>query len=210
MALVVSGPQDFSLAATPPSQTVTPGQSTTFGVTVTRSGGFADAITFGVTGLPAGVSSGFAPASTTGNSSTLTLTTTAAVTPGTYALTVTGTAGALTRSAAVSLVVEAASGGGFTLAVAPATRTIARGATTTFSIAINRAGGYTGPVSFTVSGLPASGATGTFITSSPTSSTAVLRVVTDAGVASGSYVLTIRGSGGGTTQTATATLNIAP
>jgi uncharacterized membrane protein len=140
----------------------------------------------------------------------LTLATTAAVTPGTYPLTVTGTSSAMVRSAAVSLVVEAASGGGFTLAVAPVTRTIARGATTTFSIAINRAGGYTGPVTFTVSGLPASGASGTFITSSPTSSTAALRIVTDGSVGSGSYPLTITGSGGGTTQTVTATLNIAP
>lgn len=200
----------FTLSATPATQTVAPGGTAAFTIGIARTGGFTGEVAFSLAGLPAGASSAFAPPATAGSESTLTLTTTAAIVPGTYPLTITGVGASLTRTASATLVVQAAGGGGFTLSVVPASRTIARGGTTTFSIAINRSGGYTGPVTFTVSGLPGSGATATFLSASPTSSTAALRIVTTAGVAPGTYPLTISGSGGGTTSTGAATLNITP
>ena len=84
---------DFSLSATPASQTVTQGSSTGYTVTVNPSGGFSGSVDLSVTSsLPTGVTAAFNPASTA-TSSTLTVTTSSNTTPGTYTLTITGTSG---------------------------------------------------------------------------------------------------------------------
>jgi len=67
----------FSLGATPSSQTVSAGASTSYTVNISRSAGFADNLTFSVTGLPGATTATFSPNPTTGNSSTMTVTTTA-------------------------------------------------------------------------------------------------------------------------------------
>ena len=46
------GKADFSIAASPSSQTVSQGQAATYTVTVTRVNGFAEAVTLSASGLP--------------------------------------------------------------------------------------------------------------------------------------------------------------
>ena len=72
---VTSAP--FSLNPTPSSQTVSAGASTSYTFNVSRSAGFGDNLTFSVTGLPGATTASFSPNPTTGNSSTMTVTTTA-------------------------------------------------------------------------------------------------------------------------------------
>jgi hypothetical protein len=72
---VTSAP--FSLSPTPSSQTVSAGASTSYTVTISRAAGFADNLTFSVAGLPSATTASFSPNPTAGNSSTLTVTTTA-------------------------------------------------------------------------------------------------------------------------------------
>jgi cytochrome c peroxidase len=67
----------FALGATPSSQTVSAGASTSYTFNVSRTTGFTDNLTFSVTGLPAATTASFSPNPTTGNSSTMTVTTTA-------------------------------------------------------------------------------------------------------------------------------------
>ena len=74
---VTPGGPPFGLTPTPSSQTVSAGASTNYTVTISRSAGFADNLTFSVTGLPAATTATFSPNPTTGNSSTMTVTTTA-------------------------------------------------------------------------------------------------------------------------------------
>src|SRR5262249_31356550 len=71
IALTVTGASDFSLAAT--SASVVQGGTATSTITVTRLGGFAGTVALSASGLPAGVTASFNPASTTGTS-TLTFT----------------------------------------------------------------------------------------------------------------------------------------
>src|SRR5438270_3310974 len=68
----------FSLTATPSSQTLSAGASASYTVTISRTAGFADNLTFSVAGLPAAATASFSPNPTSGNSSTLTVFTTAA------------------------------------------------------------------------------------------------------------------------------------
>jgi cytochrome c peroxidase len=74
---VTPGGPPFGLGATPSSQTVTAGTSTSYTVTISRTAGFTDNLTFSVAGLPAATTASFSPNSTSGNSSTMTVTTTA-------------------------------------------------------------------------------------------------------------------------------------
>ena len=54
VTLTVTAPANFSLSAAPASQTVQPGGSAAYTLTVTPSGGFSGAVTFGVSGVPLG------------------------------------------------------------------------------------------------------------------------------------------------------------
>jgi uncharacterized membrane protein len=99
---------DFSLSASPSSQTVKRGSKTTFKVTVTALGPFTSAVTFNVaSGLPARVTSSFSPTSVTGSgSTTLTLTTRTKSATGTYALQIKAAGGGVTHFITVSLTVQ--------------------------------------------------------------------------------------------------------
>lgn len=84
---------DFSLSVSPSSNSVgRNGGTVTYTVTISRTGGFADSISFSVSGLPTGATGTFNPSPTTGNTSTLTVTVPSSSPRGTYTLTITGTA----------------------------------------------------------------------------------------------------------------------
>jgi subtilisin family serine protease len=192
---------DFSVSATPASQTVVQGASTTYTATVTPSGGFTGTVTFSASGLPSGASASFNPTSvTTSGSSTMTVTTSTTTTAGIYLITITGTSGALTHSAIVTLVVNAPATAVFTLSASPASHTIRRGSTTTYTVTITRSGGFADSVNLSVSGLPA-GAAGSFAPNPATGTSSTLTVTTARSTAVGTYPLTITGTGGGLTRT---------
>jgi hypothetical protein len=198
---------DFALTATPASQSITAGNSTSYTATVTPSGGYTGTVTFSVTGLPAGATGTFTPTSvTTSGSSTLGITTTAAVAAGTYPLTISGTDGTLTHTASVNLVVKAPVVGDFTITASPASQTVAAGSSTSYTATITPSGGFTDTVVFSASGLPA-GATATFApTSVPGTGNSTMTVTTTAATAAGTYVVTITGTGSTITHSTTVTL----
>jgi hypothetical protein len=101
-----SGP-DFTIAATPGSQTVAAGGITTYTVTVAPQNGFIGTVALSANGLPSGASATFNPTSISGSgSSTLTVTTASSTPAGSYTLTSTGTSGSLSHSANVTLTVS--------------------------------------------------------------------------------------------------------
>ncbi len=199
---------DFSVSATPASQTVVQGASTTYTATVTPSGGFSGAVIFSASGLPIGAIPSFNPASvTTSGSSTMTVTTTATTPAGNYQITITGTSGTLTHSATVTLVVNAPATADFTLSASPASHTIRRGSTTTYTVTITRSGGFADSVNLSVSGLPA-GAAGSFAPNPATGTSSTLTVTTARSTAVGTYPVTITGTAGALTRTTSVTLVI--
>lgn len=101
------GTPDFNIAASPASQTVTRGSSTTYTVTVGALNGFTGTVSLSVSGLPSRTTASFNPSSVAGSgSSTLTITTANRTPAGTKTLTITGTSGSLSHSTTVSLVVQ--------------------------------------------------------------------------------------------------------
>jgi hypothetical protein len=197
---------DFSLLATPGSQTIVLGQSAPYTATVTPLNGFAGAVGLTVTGLPPGVTAAFSPTSITGSgSSSMTLVANAAV-PGTYPLTVNGTSGNLTHTAGVSLTVAAAPD--FSFVVAPSNQTVAAGLSAPYTATVTALNGFTGTASITVSGLP-SGVTAGFSPASVTGSGSSTMTLTVAGTTiPGTYTLTVSGNSGNITHTAGVSLTV--
>jgi len=109
VTLVVNSlnPPDFSISASPSSQTVQHGSSTSYTVTIGSVNGFAGTVNFSVSGLPNRSGGSFNPTSVAGSgSSILTVTTSHKTGVGTKVLTITGTSGSLTHSTNVTLVVQ--------------------------------------------------------------------------------------------------------
>jgi serine protease len=109
LALEAANPQPgFKLDVTPASQTVSQGQTATYGVSLTSVLGFTDPVTLSVSSTPAlNATTTFTPnPATPGSSSTLTITTSTATAAGSYTLTITGTSGAITKSRTVTLTVR--------------------------------------------------------------------------------------------------------
>lgn len=93
---------DFSMQASPASLTVAAGQSGTTTLTVTPSGGFAQAVTFSCSGLPVGASCSFSPASVTPSGGAATATLTIGTNGGAVAMSAGGSSGFEVRAAALS------------------------------------------------------------------------------------------------------------
>ena len=185
-----------SVDVLPAGRTIVAGETTTYMATVASQNGYNGSGNYSITGLPADATGSFSPSTFTGSgSTTLTVTTTAATTPGTYQLTVTAadTSNTPADSEVVTLVVNPpAPTGGFSLGASPSSRSIAPGQSTTFDATVTAQAGYTGSGAFSVTGLPA-GAGDSFSPAvySNGSGSTTLTVTTDASTPAGTYPLTI-------------------
>jgi hypothetical protein len=99
--------------------------------------------------------------------------------------------------------------GDFTVAATPASRTVAPGASTTYTATISALNGFTGAVALSVTGAPAGTTTGFTPASVNGSGTATLNVTTSSGTPAGLSTLTITGTSGPLSRSATITLVIA-
>ena len=188
---------DFTLSATPASRSVTAGGQTTYTVSIGTQNGFAGAVNLSVSGLPSGTIASFNPTPVNGwGSSTLTVSTSSSTTAGTYTLAITGSSGALTHRATVSLTVTSPSTQNFTLSASPASQTVSAGSSTSYHVTVTASGGFASTVNFSVSGLPRH-AQASFHPSSVTGSgSSTLTVSTSGRTPSGTYTLTLTGTGG--------------
>jgi uncharacterized membrane protein len=206
VSLTVTPPPDFTIAASPSTQSAPVGGSTTYTTTLTAVNGFSGTVTLSASGLPAGVTASFNPATVAGSgSSTATITVGSGVAAGTYTLTLTGTSGSLTHSASVSLTVT-----DFTIAASPSTQTVAAGGSTTYTTTLTAVNGFSGTVTLSASGLPA-GVTASFNPATVTGSGPSTATITvGSGVAAGTYTLTLTGTSGSLAHSANVSLTVTP
>ncbi len=204
-SLTVVAPPDFSLAAAPTTVTVSSAATGTSAITIARTGAFAGAVSFAMQSAQAGITGVFAPASTTDNSTSLTISATSAVAVGTYPVTITGNGvGIGDRTVAVSVNVVAAPS--FSLSAAPATLSINAGSNATSTVTITRVGGFAGEVTLALTSAQA-GITGTFAPPATTGASTVATLNVAASVPVGTYTATITGTSPDQTSR-TATLSI--
>jgi uncharacterized membrane protein len=201
VAYAAGGKADFSLGTSPSSQTVTAGQAATYSVSITRSNGFAGAVTLSVAGLPSGTTAAWkladgtvtnvVPASQ--NTASLVLQTAATTPAATTTPVITAVSGNLSHTASVTLVVQGAAQPSFTLAATPATQTVVQTDSTSYALSITRSGGFSGALALSISGLP-NGASATFSPNPVTGSTTTVTIDTAGNASAGAYTLTINGS----------------
>jgi serine protease len=198
---------DFTLSASPSSVSTSPGASVSYSVSVGSSGGFNGSVALSVSGVPSATTSTFSPSSVVApGSSTLSVATSSSTSPGTYSLTITGTSGTLVHTTSVTLVVNASSD--FALSISPGSRSIRAGGTTSYSVSVSSLSGFTGTVTFSVSGLP-QGASASFNPTSVTGAgSSTLAVQTTASTTSGRVTLVVTGTSGAISHTVAAALTI--
>jgi all-beta uncharacterized protein len=101
-----ANPGNFSLSIAPGSQTVTAGNSISYTVTITRTGGFTGAVHLAPSGVPTGATVTFSPNDTTGSTSTMNVSTITTASTGTFTITVTGTNAGASRTATTNLTIN--------------------------------------------------------------------------------------------------------
>ncbi|HXZ41206.1 MAG TPA: hypothetical protein VEG68_10740 [Terriglobales bacterium] len=209
VTLVVVTP-DFSISASPASQTVAVGGSLSYTAKLAALNGFSGTVGLTVTGCPSNTTCTLKPTSVPfppGQNSTLTVQTTSTTPGGTYTLTITGTSGSLIHTASVTLVVKAPD---FSITSGTSLLSIKPGATAKYGLTLTPLTGFKGSVTLTVSGLP-SNSSGAFSVSPvtvtyPKASKSTLSVSTTTSVPAGTYTLTITGTSGTLTHSITVTL----
>jgi cellulose 1,4-beta-cellobiosidase len=96
----------FTLASSAASLSLVDGGKATSTIAIVPSGGFNSAVALAVTGLPAGVSASFSPATTT-SASTLTLAAASNAGTGSFTATIVATSGSLTKTETIPVTVTA-------------------------------------------------------------------------------------------------------
>ncbi len=196
---------DFSLTATPSMMSVAPGGSTGYTTTVGALAGFTGTVALSVSGLPAGATGTFSPATiTSSGSSALTIVTSAGTPAGSYTVTIRGTSGPVSHTATVTLTVTPV--GDFTITATPVSRTVQNGNNAPYTITITPAGGFTSAVSLSTGTLPKFvGATFSPATIAPSGSS-VLTLTTKKQTKSGTATVTVTGTSGTLAHSTTVTL----
>ena len=203
LALVITQAAGYTLGISAGLQ-LAPGQSGVVNVAITRNA-FPSPVALSVEGLPTGATAAFAPNPSTADASSLTISAGTA-TPGSYTITVRGTANGLTdRLVTCTLTIAAPS---YSLSLNRTTLALQQGQSSNIAVALLRSD-FTGTVSFSLVDLPA-GATASFAPASTDGNSTVL--IVNAGSASvGSSTVTIRSNATGLAERAASfTLAVVP
>ena len=203
---------DFSITASPGSQTVVRGSSTTYTVSTQATSGAPRPVSLSVSGLPAGATGTFNPASVNaGGSSVLTVSTTTATPAGTVGLVITGNYSSppATHTTAVSLTVTAPVLDDFAIAASPSAQTVVQGSSAMYTVSTQVASGIARTVTLSAGGLGA-GATGSFNPASVTAGgSSVLTIATTTTAATGTFTLSVAGQyPSGATHSTTVNLTV--
>ncbi|MEV7008491.1 M4 family metallopeptidase [Streptosporangium sp. NPDC051022] len=207
----ISNPNDYSIAVNPTAGTVQAGSSVTATVNASLVSGNAQSVSLTATGAPSGATVSFSPASiNTGQSSTVTINTTANTPSGTYTININGSAASGSRSTAYKLTVT---GGGqgqddFSVSVNPSSATVAPGGSTNATLATAVTSGNAQSVSLSASGAPA-GATVSFSPASVTAGqSSTVSIATSSSTPAGTYTITLTGAGTSATHGTSFTLTV--
>jgi kumamolisin len=212
VSLTVTAPASpaFTISASPTSVSVVQGSNGTSTITTAVSGGFDSAIALSASGQPAGVTVSFNPTSIAApgsGTSMMTMAVASTTATGAYTITVTGTGGGLSHTATVSLTVTAPSTGSFTISVSPTSGYLDQGQSGYAVVTTKVSGGFDSAITLSATGVP-SGVTYSFSPASiaaPGSGTSDFNLTVSSNAPTGTYPITITGTGGGITNTTTLT-----
>lgn len=203
-------PVEFGVSVDPASVTVAAGASGSVGVKTT-SGATVEDVTLSATGLPSGVTADFQPATVkSGSGAKLSLSVASGTPDGTHQVTVNAkSASGVTKTSTLSLTIGAGSpGADFGLGLSPASVKVNPGGNISTTVTSTVVGGTSADVTLSASGLP-SGAQAVFQPASIKSGTnAKLTITTTSSTPAGNYSVTVTGTSGSITRSATLALTV--
>jgi hypothetical protein len=212
-----SSAPDYSVQVSPAApQTITPGSSMVYNLTLTPENGFNGTVTLLSFGAPPGTSA-FSPGQLTFSGSsqaqtaTLTLNTSTTAKAKTYYPLITAFSADRLHDFQGTLTLSTSGGSpNFTIAAAPSSQTVLPGGSATYTVTAAAQNGFTGSIALGASGLP-SGATASFNPASISSSgTSTLTVTTAGSTPTGSSTITVTGTSGSLSHTTSVTLVVSP
>lgn len=220
VALTQTGYADFSISASPITLSVVQSTSGTISLTLTSVNGFNSPIglsaAWGGT-TPSGVTFTFPTlvSPPLGGSAAVTFTVTASSTAsvGTFTVRVTGTSGFVRHS--IDLVIQVSSSArDFTISLSPDSLSLVQGAQASSTVSVQSIGSFASGVTLTSSGAP-SGMSVTVVSNPVTpaaggTASSTLTISTSASIPVGSYGITIAGSTGSLSHSATLTVVVTP
>ena len=202
---------NFAMTQSASSGSAVTGKTATFTVGVTESGSAKNSVSLTVK-APTGITASVSPASITpGTAATVTLSVGSTATAGAQTVTVTGSNSSGTQSVSYSLTVTQPPT--LTLSSAPASASVVQGATTAVSLAATTGGGFTGNITWSVSGLP-SGVTAAWSanpqtpTSANSTNTQTLKLTASSTAGVASTAITVTAAGAGLTASKQVTLAV--
>jgi uncharacterized membrane protein len=137
----------------------------------------------------------------------MTITVSATTPTGTYPFTVKGTGGGLQQTTTVTLTVT---GSNFTISASPSSLRIQRGHQGTSTITTAISGGFNSSITLSASGVP-SHTTVSFSRNpipAPGNGSSTMTITVGSNAPTGTYPITVKGTGGGIQQTATVELTV--
>jgi len=198
VVVTVTATPNFTLAASQTALTIQAGQAAgAMSATIRNlTGNFNSAVALSVSGLPAGVTGGFSPATLAApgtGTSTLTLTAGSTAVAGQYKATISATGGTVTQTS--SLLLTVVGGPGFTLKSSVTSVALTAGASFSTTLSYTAVNSFNSAVTLAVGTLPA-GVTATLSspTISGTTGSALLTIQTATTTPAGSYSITVAGT----------------
>ncbi|HEV2328929.1 MAG TPA: autotransporter-associated beta strand repeat-containing protein [Verrucomicrobiae bacterium] len=189
---------EFSVTPAVTAPTLSVGSSTNFTVSVAPLGGFSNAVSLAVNGLPPGANGTFispvvnlAALNYVSTNVTLSITTSGSTPAGIYPLSIVSTSGSVSHTNVITLAV-----GNFSLSAVPPSQTISSGTGTSYLITVATNSGFSGTVFFGVTGLPANTTAGFSPSSLSGAGSSTLTVNAAANISSGLYTLTVNATNG--------------
>ena len=207
LPLTITAASSFTLSGSASTVAITAGSTGQMTVTSAHVGVFNSAIGLSVSGLPAGVTASLSKttlASPGDGSVTATFTVASSVAAGSYPVTVVGTGGGVSQSAAVVLTISGAKAG-FTLVLNNSAMTVQQGvASSPLIVSIgNFSGGFNSTITLGFSGVP----TGmSYANTAATTGNNLINIsfalTASSATPAGTYPITVTGSGAGIVHTA--------
>ena len=193
---------DFQIAANPNAVTLSPGQYAAVDVAIAWNGPSRN-VALALDGAPNGVAGVFNPTTTAGSTSRLDIGAANNAAPGTYAVTVRGTSGSRSHSAAVAVAVTAPTAD-FSMELSASLVSVKCGLSTSVGVSIERQG-LVEPVTLSLRDVP-TGVDATFAPDPEVGGGSTLSVVVGASTVPGSYALYIDATAGSIQHTNTLAL----
>jgi len=198
--LVVKEAPSFSITLSEEKISVIQGESADITVDIESSGGFSEVVSLSVRGLTEGLTANFNPESDNAPyTSTLTITASSDVPPGTYDLMVMAVGGGLTREAPIT--VEVKEMPSFEITITPSSASVTQGEETRFTVEVKASGGFSETVNLSVINVPAGASASLSISSGTPPFTSTLTIRAGEDVSTGVYDLSLRAEGGGIVKT---------